>query len=298
MSIPYKWSCSFTINGLRVPANTTIDGIKLETNLLKDGTSKTTGNFILELSEKRLPEKEIEEKVNLLTDALTVMYNFGAINKTEPKLLNEEEILSGGQAPPWDLKILVSCNIINHLVIEPNKIDIFIRNLKLNVNKNSYIIALRWMRKAALDNDIVDRFVAYWIAFNALYSLHGEPREIGEQELIKRFVKNEFDNLTSEDFLVKQIGTDNIKIIYNSGLKLRSQDVTAELKTQWEQIKQGRSSDFMTCFELLVLSIYAVRNSIFHGAFLHGQRHRLVNASVEILIILLRCSLTKALSIV
>ncbi len=250
---------------------------------------------MLELSEMRSPERENEEKVNLLADALTVMYNFGAINKTEPILLNEVEILSGGQDTPLDLKIPLSCTIINRIIIEPNKIDIIIQNLrKQNINKDSYVIALRWMRKAAIEKDIVDRFIAYWIAFNALYGKLCK----GEQACIKRFVQDEFNDSECKDLLENGISDMTIATVYSSGLKLRSCDVTGDLETAYELIKQNRSSDFNKCVELLVLSIYAVRNNIFHGQFLHGQYHELINGSTQILIRLLRDYLTKALYIV
>jgi hypothetical protein len=298
IAIPYRWGCSFIIRSLRVPTGTIIDGIELETTLLEDGTSRTTGNFILELSARKLPDKEIEEKVNLLTDALTVMYNFGAIDIAEPKLVNEEEILSGGQDTPLNSKLQLTMNIFNRQIVQPNIVQNTIQNLKQNPNKDSYVIALRWMRKASREKDIVDRFVAYWIALNALYHLHSTHGREAEQALIKEFVRHEFNTSMSKDLLLKTIDMDKIETISNSGLTLRSRPITAELKTLWEQLKGGHSDDFTSGIEILLLCIYALRNNIFHGVFVHGQHRQLINESSVILIELLRCVLHKTLSIV
>jgi hypothetical protein len=295
MTIPYKWLCSFTIDKINIPANKTIDGIEFES--LPSGEKwKRTGKFIVELNDLESPDKEqIEQKVNLLAAALTAQYSIGEINILEPKLLNEEELRSAGQ------RLLVALELKSKFDIEPpivetDKIENVILNLnKPNVRRDSYLTALRWMRKAALDNDNYDRFIAYWIAFNALY---GKPCN-SEQQSIEKFIKDEFEYSECQDLLEKGISDMTIATLYNSGLKLRSQDVTGDLKTQYELIKRkDPKSDFLTCLTKLVLSIYAVRNNTFHGDFMHGQRDELITASTLILTKLLKDYFTKKLYIV
>jgi len=298
MAIPYKWLCSFTIDKVDIPANKTIDGIEFES--LHSGEKwKRTGKFIVELNDLESPDKEqIEQKVNLLSAALTTQYSIGEINILEPKLLNEEELRSAGQ------RLLVASELelkfdIEPPIVETDKIENVILNLnKPNVRRDSYLTALRWMRKAALDNDNYDSFIAYWIAFNALY---GKPCR-GERESIEDFIRYEVDDIGCKDLLENGILDVAIATVYNIGLQLdnktRLPAVTRNLKNAYELIKNNPSSNFQTCVKYLVLSIYAVRNNIFHGTFLHGQCDELIKASTQILTRLLRYYLTKKLYIV
>lgn len=135
------------------------------------------------------------------------------------------------------------------------------RNQPSSIKKKQLSFALRWFEKGSKELKSLDRFMPFWIAFNALYV----DSTLTEQEAIKRYIGTNVNQELAKRFVgqfekqLKDLATTDIRLRRRSGDRKISAELSDELKT--------KSRDEILILKKLSLVIYGVRNNIFHGSY-------------------------------
>jgi hypothetical protein len=128
--------------------------------------------------------------------------------------------------------------------------------------KKNLALALRWFRKGSDEMASLDRLVAYWIAFNSLYE---DPNIKEEQAAIKSYIQKNADPSLAQRFIANHEQTllclSSTQIELGRGTKKRtiSQELADLLKVA--------ARDYIAILKTMMLTIYAIRNNLFHGAY-------------------------------
>lgn len=119
-------------------------------------------------------------------------------------------------------------------------------------------LPLRWFTKAADEMASLDRLVAFWISFNALYA---DPDKL-EQAAIKSYIKSNVDSFIAQRYIDS-----------NEQLLLTLSSFPIELgrgkkRPIAQELAQSLKADprnYANIVETTALTIYAIRCALFHG---------------------------------
>jgi len=123
---------------------------------------------------------------------------------------------------------------------------------------DSISLPLRWFSKGANETNSLDRLVAFWICFNAIYQDQEKP----EIDAIKNWIDNYLDKTVAERF-IKQ-NRPQVIALSNFPIELgrkRKQSIAQELG----ELLRTNPQDYLDIAKVTILTIYGVRNSLFHG---------------------------------
>lgn len=113
-------------------------------------------------------------------------------------------------------------------------------------------IALRWWKKSQKEDDVFDRFICLWIAFNALYGIKSGSNQDQIKSLIEELYDDAYDIILENiDFFYTPIKNLNPSI-----RRLDTSNYIRELKA---------SSNNRDKLVQLMYCIYQVRCNLFHG---------------------------------
>ncbi len=127
-------------------------------------------------------------------------------------------------------------------------------------SRDQLSLAMRWIVKANKEL-LIGRLIAYWVAFNTLYkSLHNN-----DQDAIKLFMRNNIDNtiamriVKGSDKKLKSISKFHVELGRGRNKKVVSDELA--------DLLSNPKSNNIAIIENMVLVIYGVRNSLFHGGY-------------------------------
>lgn len=126
--------------------------------------------------------------------------------------------------------------------------------------RHQLTLPLRWYKKASDETTSLDRLIAYWIAFNSLYE---NPIKT-EQDAIKGYLAKNA-NVVAQQYvrankdLLLDLSNFNIELGRGANKTPIAQKLSTLLKTS--------SSDYISIVKIAALTIYAIRNRLFHGAY-------------------------------
>jgi hypothetical protein len=127
--------------------------------------------------------------------------------------------------------------------------------------KKSLSLPLRWFAKGSDEMSSLDRLVAYWIAFNSLYV---DPT-MSEQDAIKSYLQRNMDPsiaqriVEGKERLLNSLSSLPVEL----GRTARKRVVSQELASLLKAVPR----DYVAIVTTLMLTIYGIRNSLFHGAY-------------------------------
>lgn len=123
-------------------------------------------------------------------------------------------------------------------------------------------LPLRWFAKGSDEMSSPDRLVAFWISFNSLYEGTGRS----EQAAIKGYIqKSVVDSHIAERYvqnnerLLLHLSSFQIELGRGSSKRAIAQELGDLLKAE--------KRDYLTIAKIIALTIYAIRNNLFHGAY-------------------------------
>lgn len=134
------------------------------------------------------------------------------------------------------------------------------RNRPVELRKQ-LALPLRWFAKGSDEMSSLDRLVAYWISFNSLY----EDSIKREQAAIKSYLQRSVDSVIAQRYVESNerflLHLSSLQIELGHGSKKRG--ITQELSGL---LKAGKR-DYITIVKTIALTIYSIRNNLFHGAY-------------------------------
>lgn len=134
---------------------------------------------------------------------------------------------------------------------------------KLIEKKSKIELALRWFSKASDETFSVDRFVSYWIAFNALYERSGN-----EREAIERHVDYILDSSIAKRLVGNQKMKHKMISLSSRNIELFQRNKPSRVVSkELESLLQNPTNQDIAIVKTMVLTIYGIRNYLFHGDF-------------------------------
>lgn len=125
-------------------------------------------------------------------------------------------------------------------------------------NRKSLQLPLHWFAMARQEAYSPDRFISYWIAFNALYSDSAKT----EQDAIKKYFDNQIEDSIVSNFI--KFNKNWLEVISESRIELRPKRIISkELKNV---LTSNKTSD-REIMKLALLALYGIRNNLFHGSY-------------------------------
>jgi hypothetical protein len=128
-------------------------------------------------------------------------------------------------------------------------------------------VAQSWFTKAAEQADDFDRFVALWIAFNALYNESCPSPDSKERQAIIAFV---FDpaNKLDHGVMDRILASPEARFFRQRTIR----DVRGGARDTSEDAKiLGRQTDPRRRIKALLMILYQVRCNLFHGNKMYGR---------------------------
>ncbi|RLI52480.1 MAG: hypothetical protein DRP09_17840 [Candidatus Thorarchaeota archaeon] len=121
-------------------------------------------------------------------------------------------------------------------------------------------LPLRWFAKGSDEMTSLDRLIAFWISFNALY----ENTDKSEQEAIKSYVQSSMDSTMSQRFVERNKQALETLSSYPIEVgRRRKRPIAQELA----QLLKTRPRNYIAVVETAALTVYGVRNTVFHGGY-------------------------------
>jgi hypothetical protein len=125
--------------------------------------------------------------------------------------------------------------------------------------RNQLALPLRWFAKGCNEMTSIDRLVALWISFNALYE---DSRIKGEQKAIECYIEHNIDCVIAKRYVDKNEkllrDLSKLPIVLRGGARQIAQELKKALDTN--------PKDYTAIITTAVLTIYGIRNNLFHGA--------------------------------
>jgi hypothetical protein len=129
---------------------------------------------------------------------------------------------------------------------------------KPTVLRRSLVLPLRWFARGADELDSTDRLVAFWISFNALY----EDTDKREQEAIRSYIQTGVNSAIAQRYV--NTNERSLQTLASYPIELgrrRKRPIAQELT----QSLNASPRDYATIVEVAALTIYGIRNTLFHG---------------------------------
>ena len=124
--------------------------------------------------------------------------------------------------------------------------------------KNSVALALRWCAKASNEYSSIDRLVSYWISFNSLF----EGLGANEQKSIEKYIDNNVDLLIAQRLYTnyqRQLST-----LASLKIELRNK---RKVSDDLNNLLVASAKDYISIIKMMALTIYGIRNNLFHGNY-------------------------------
>jgi hypothetical protein len=120
------------------------------------------------------------------------------------------------------------------------------------------MLPLRWFAKGADEMTSLDRLVAFWISFNALY----EDISKREQEAIKSCIQSSVDSTIARRYVDENERLLQTLSSYPTELgRIRKRPIAQELAQSLNDSPRNHAA----IVETATLTIYSIRNALFHG---------------------------------
>jgi hypothetical protein len=132
------------------------------------------------------------------------------------------------------------------------------RRLNAHPHNDQLERSIRWFRKAVDSDDVIDRFVAQWIAFNVLYGLYGTASQ-GETAAINTLINSHPSIAKISQILTSFDAT--IRTLASRGFTSRDgrRNYSDELRNLLG------SSDLRSTLKATGICLWRIRNEVFHG---------------------------------
>lgn len=122
-------------------------------------------------------------------------------------------------------------------------------------------MGLRWFTKGSDEFSSIDRLMAFWIAFNSLYA--DETKK--EQEAIRDYLRANVKKLIAERLVSR--GEKLLKRLSSINVELRQKGRKVKVNADLARLLQANELDHVAILETAILTIYGVRNKLFHGEY-------------------------------
>ena len=126
--------------------------------------------------------------------------------------------------------------------------------------RSELAIPLRWFAKGANEMISLDRFVAFWISFNALYA---DPDK-REQDSIKSYIQDSLDTATAQQYVDDHERLLSTLSSFPIDLGRKEKRPIAQ---ELSQALDASNRDHVKIVQIAALTIYSIRNNLFHGGF-------------------------------
>lgn len=167
-------------------------------------------------------------------------------------------------------------------------------------NRKTFDFVARWVQKARGSYDVYDQFISYWIVFNFLYGhMHSGGNRGKIEEWVNKYCKDPYPSEFFAGFQQGKRESAECKAIKHLScadadldLKRTSKCVREAFVKLREKIKDAKFD--LETLKYLILCIYGVRNSLFHGDWFYlDKTKRHVGAAKFLLYNLIRRGLKK-----
>jgi len=138
----------------------------------------------------------------------------------------------------------------------------FFEKVKVNPNVKELLLAMNWFQRATAYRDPYDRFIAFWISFNAFYNLfYPNPSTDDDATKMEHLAKNLFEENEAQK-LVIDMNQVVSKLTSAKGIYLSTSG-----NTDWaDKLEESmKNSDFRDALHYALRCIYGIRKTLFHG---------------------------------
>jgi hypothetical protein len=132
-------------------------------------------------------------------------------------------------------------------------------------DRKQLVLPLHWFAKASNEMTSFDRLIAFWISFNALYL---DPKLRNEKEAIKKCIKNNVDRKIAQRYVEKNEPL--LKKLSTFSIQLRPKSKIAQ---ELANLLNSNARNYISIFETTTLTIYGIRNNLFHGEYNLSSRN-------------------------
>ena len=131
---------------------------------------------------------------------------------------------------------------------------------KNNSFRQNIYIALRWFQKGCDETTSIDKLMAFWIAFNSLYQ---DINENNEKRAIKRYITTTVNDSLASEYCLKNEPT--VKLLTDFSIELGRGANRLNITQELSNSLRASNRQYVTIVKQIVLSIYGIRNNLFHG---------------------------------
>jgi tetratricopeptide (TPR) repeat protein len=267
----YQWKINFLIEGVKLDKQWSKNGLQL-TPRVEKRPSWSDKNEILgfcRINTKGDNQNEAEAKAEKIIDGviascsiITGMEKLNVRYIVPPQVENEKELKEMG------LPVSRSIDPITLYAsgdLYTKQLDFsydFFEKVEAHLKANELKLAMNWYKRAADYEERCDRFIAFWISFNAFYNLYYKKlADARDATKIEYLALNLFDEAEA-----KQMLTDMTKVISKLASakgcylsKSKRKDFANELE---QSLKKG---NYRFALYYAIRCIYCIRKTLFHG---------------------------------
>jgi hypothetical protein len=267
--MPQQWKLNFTIPDTQLESRRTFSEFDGELSLSPIDASNVQGELCFQMEAETIDEENAKAcgmkwvQANLADSYLLAFGRVLQPSFQEVTLLNELELQSIPRTDRTDVRIVLSVRAAAPVADFEKSFDLR-RRMVAQPHIDHLERSVRWFRKSKDSDDMIDQFVAQWIAFNVLYALIGQGTE-SDTTAIGNLISAYPASAKISPILVEHDET--IRVLAARGLTSRDgqRNYSNELKNSLG------GSDNRRTLRAVALCLWRIRNDIFHGGGASAQ---------------------------
>lgn len=269
--VEYNWKVNFCIEYIKVNKKWNKDNLYMIPDVEKrDGLSdKNEIRGYCLVNTKGDNQKEAEEKAKQKIEGviascsvLTGLENLHVSYIVPPQVLNEKELKKKGLPVTRSVGPIV---LYAEGTLTSDNLDSsfeFFQKVDALSNRDSVRLTMNWFKRGLDYREPYDRFIAFWISFNAFYNLFYKGSvDDADSYKMKTLALNLFDEAEA-----KQLLDDHSKIISQLiALKGRFLSLSGNTDYAYELEKRLKTGNYRSALENAIRCLYSIRKTLFHG---------------------------------
>jgi hypothetical protein len=297
--LTYLWKKKFFINNVNLDSEWKSPDKKFAVRPVINGKETSTiGYYKLEhddadLKYKEKAIKEIEKVFTCYSLLNVKSVNIGYFIKDD--LLNRDELEKKGLTiPPFEIGPMRFS--IKPSFVSSNFDSAYNLYHKIISDKNANALetCIRWFKKGLSEELSYDKFLALWISFNAFYNMYWTSKKTSkngkEAPKITFLAKNLFDENSSKNVITSKRCSDCVHYLISN---FQGRYYSSTRRTDWIKklsicLSKGQ---YHKALEKLLLSIYSIRGTLFHGekGFSKQEEIVIIQANFPLVEIIRKC---------
>jgi len=267
--MPQRWNLTFDIRYTRLDNERRFENSPYDLMLRPIDENNSQGELTFEIEADTIDTEEAKAigkawvQSNLIDSYLMAL---GEVLKPEfrdPTLLNASELGSIATTGHHDTAVSVAVRAAPPVADFERAFELR-RRLVAHSHREQLERSIRWFSKVRDSYDIIDQFVAQWIAFNVLYDLFNVSRQSDTSAI------NNLINAHPHTAMINQILADyNNTIAALASQGLTSRDGQRNYSNELKNLIGGQ--DVRSTLKAIGLCLWRVRNDIFHGGATSDQ---------------------------